>query len=80
MAVLARVAGVVVNINKPLGSSVKHGETLVVLESRELATLRANLQSAQQRLMLAEEEFEHQDMLLKQQVIPVHEHVTQKHN
>ena len=78
VAVLARVAGVVVSINKALGSSVKQGETLVVLESRELATLRANLQSAQQRLMLAEEEFEHQDMLLKQQVIPVHEHVTAK--
>jgi cobalt-zinc-cadmium efflux system membrane fusion protein len=78
VAVLARVAGVVVSINKPLGSSVKQGETLVVLESRELATLRANLYSAQQRLILAEEHFHHQDTLLKQNMIPEHEYVVAK--
>ena len=78
VAVLARVAGVVVSINKPLGSNVKQGETLAVLESRELATLRANLQSAQQRLILAKEHFHHQDTLLQQNMIPEHEYVVAK--
>lgn len=78
VAVLARVAGVVVSINKPLGSSVKQGEVLAVLESRELATLRANLQAAQQRLTLAEEHFHHQNTLLQQNMIAEHEYVSAK--
>ena len=78
VAVLARVAGVVVSINKPLGSSVKQGEVLAVLESRELATLRANLQNAQQRLTLAEEHFHHQNTLLQQNMIAEHEYVSAK--
>jgi cobalt-zinc-cadmium efflux system membrane fusion protein len=43
-----------------------------------LATLRANLYSAQQRLILAEEHFHHQDTLLKQNMIPEHEYVVAK--
>lgn len=78
VAVLARVAGVVVSINKPLGSSVTQGEVLAVLDSRELATLRASLYSAQQRLILAQEHFHHQDTLLQQNMIPEHEHVIAK--
>ncbi len=78
VAVLARVAGVVVSINKPLGSTVKQGDVLTVLESRELATLRASLYSAQQRLILAQEHFHHQDTLLQQNMIPEHEYVTAK--
>jgi cobalt-zinc-cadmium efflux system membrane fusion protein len=78
VAVLARVAGVVVSINKPLGSTVKQGDVLTVLESRELATLRASLYNAQQRLILAQEHFHHQDTLLQQNMIPEHEHVIAK--
>jgi cobalt-zinc-cadmium efflux system membrane fusion protein len=80
VAVLARVAGVVVSINKPLGSTVKQGDVLAVLESRELATLRASLYSAQQRLILAQEHFHHQDTLLQQNMIPEHEYVSRKPN
>lgn len=78
VAVLAQVAGVVVSINKPLGSTVKQGDVLTVLESRELATLRASLYSAQQRLILAQEHFHHQDTLLQQNMISEHEYVIAK--
>ncbi|MDO9178117.1 MAG: efflux RND transporter periplasmic adaptor subunit [Agitococcus sp.] len=78
VAVLARVAGVVLSINKPLGAAVKKGDVLAILESRELASLRASLYSAQQRLILAQEHFHHQDTLLQQNMIPEHEYVTAK--
>ncbi len=78
IAVLARVAGEVVSINKPLGAQVKQGEVLLVLESRELATLRANVQTAQQRLMLAQEHFHHQSTLFEQKMSSKHDYMGAK--
>ncbi|MCB1657945.1 MAG: efflux RND transporter periplasmic adaptor subunit [Pseudomonadales bacterium] len=78
VAILVRVAGEIVSINKPLGAQVKQGEVLLVLESRELATLRANVQTAQQRLMLAQEHFHHQSTLFEQKMSSEHDYMGAK--
>ncbi len=78
VAVLARVAGVVVSVNKPLGAIVKQGDVLAVLESRELATLRASLYSAQQRLVLAQSTYQREEKLWQQKISPEQDYLVAK--
>jgi len=48
-----RLGGIVTAVRKNLGDYVRPGETVAVIESRELADLRANLLTAQERERLA---------------------------
>lgn len=66
--VVPRMAGVVVSAPKSLGASIKKGEVLLTLESRELAELRSAYLTAQQRLELAEAAFQREAALWKQKV------------
>lgn len=52
--IVPRVAGIVRRVDKNLGDEVAAGEVMAVLESRELAEVKAAYLAAQQRLALAE--------------------------
>lgn len=66
--VVPRVEGVAVEVCKFLGDKVKKGETLAVLESRELADLKSQYLIALRRLDLAREIFEREERLWKEKV------------
>jgi cobalt-zinc-cadmium efflux system membrane fusion protein len=51
--VVARLTGIVRNVKKNLGDTVKKGDVLAVIESRELADARASFHAAQERFNLA---------------------------
>ena len=52
--VSAAIAGRVVALNRNLGEAVRRGETLAVIESREAASLKGEVQAARARLALAQ--------------------------
>ncbi len=66
--VTPRVSGVVTEVRKSLGDSVKAGEILAVLESRELADIKAEYLGAVARLELAQATFEREERLHEQRV------------
>lgn len=66
--IVPRVAGVVVAIPNGLGATVKQGETLLVLESRELATLKSAYLTAGERLELAQATYSREHGLWQQKI------------
>jgi cobalt-zinc-cadmium efflux system membrane fusion protein len=52
--VLPRIAGIVKSVHKNIGDSVKKGELMVVIDSRELADAKAAYLAARERLAVAE--------------------------
>lgn len=80
VAVVARTSGVVVTVNKPLGSTVRAGDVLVVIESRDLLTLRATQRTAQQQLYLAKSTLNREERLWKEKVSPEHDYLQAKAN
>lgn len=66
--VTPRVSGVVAEVRKSLGDPVRAGEVLAVLESRELADLKAQYLGTVARLELAQAEFEREKRLHEQRV------------
>ncbi len=66
--VVPRVPGVVRKVNKRLGDAVQDGETLAVLDSRELASAKAAYLAAIAREKLAESTFTREERLFKQKV------------
>ncbi len=66
--VVPRVEGVVVEVRKELGDTVKQGEVLAVLESRELAELKSQYLVALGRLDLARASFAREERLWKEKI------------
>lgn len=66
--VTPRVAGSVREVKKQLGDTVKKGDVLAVLESRELAEMQRDFSSAKERLELAESNFKRQEQLFEEKI------------
>ncbi|AUX26919.1 cytochrome C peroxidase [Sorangium cellulosum] len=76
--VTPRVPGAAREVKKQLGDTVKRGEVLAVLDSRELAELQREVLSAKERLALAEASFARQEALWKEQISAEKEYLTAK--
>ncbi|MFH1241563.1 MAG: efflux RND transporter periplasmic adaptor subunit [Pseudomonadota bacterium] len=66
--VVPRVPGVVRKVNKRLGDKVKAGEVMAVLESRELADVKAAYLASVERVSLAKASFEREEKLWKKKI------------
>jgi membrane fusion protein, heavy metal efflux system len=66
--VVPRVAGIAVSVNAAQGHVVKAGQELALLESRELAELKAAYLAAIERLELAKENFEREKALREKSI------------
>lgn len=68
--VSAAIAGRVVALNRNLGETVRRGETLAVIESREAASLKGEVEAAQARLTLAQSNYSREQRLFAERVSP----------
>lgn len=68
--VSAALAGRVVVLNRNLGEAVRRGETLAVIQSREAASLNAEVEAARARLGLAQSSFAREQRLYAERVSP----------
>ena len=66
--VTARVPGTVIEIRKTLGDTVKKGDVLAVIASRELADAKAEYLAARERSDLAQSRFDREDHLYQQKL------------
>jgi cobalt-zinc-cadmium efflux system membrane fusion protein len=66
--VSAAIGGRVVSLTRNLGQSVGKGQTLAIIESREAATLNAEIEASRARLGLAESNLRREQRLFDQQV------------
>lgn len=73
-----RVTGIVREARKTLGDTVTPGETIVVLDSRELADAKSAHLTAKERLALAQSNFEREERLFKSKISPEQEYLTAK--
>ncbi|EIZ77356.1 secretion protein HlyD [Novosphingobium sp. Rr 2-17] len=68
--VTAAIGGRVVSLAKNLGETVRAGEVLAVIESREAAQLRGDIQAARARLSLARSNLGREQRLFAERVSP----------
>ncbi|KQN92036.1 hemolysin D [Sphingomonas sp. Leaf67] len=68
--VSAAIGGRVVALNRNLGESVARGQTLAVIESREAAQIKGEVQAARARLTLANSNLAREQRLFAQKVTP----------
>ena len=68
--VSAAIGGRVVSLTRNLGQSVGRGQTLAVIESREAASLNAEIEAARARLGLAESNLRREQRLFNERVSP----------
>ncbi|MFN3387609.1 efflux RND transporter periplasmic adaptor subunit [Erythrobacter cryptus] len=68
--VSATIGGRVVSLTRNLGQSVGRGQTLAVIESREAASLNAEIEAARARLGLAESNLRREQRLFNERVSP----------
>lgn len=68
--VSAAIGGRVVSLTRNLGQSVGRGQTLAIIESREAATLNAEIEASRARLALAESNLRREQRLFDQKVSP----------
>lgn len=68
--VSAAIGGRVVSLTRNLGQSVGRGQTLAVIESREAASLNAEIEAARARLALAESNLAREQRLFNERVSP----------
>jgi membrane fusion protein, heavy metal efflux system len=66
--VTPRVAGSVREVTKQLGDSVKKGDVLAILDSRELAEMQRDFAATKERLELAESNFRRQEQLWNEKI------------
>jgi RND family efflux transporter, MFP subunit len=66
--VVPRVAGMAREVRKVLGDTVKAGEVLAVIDSRELADTKATYLAARERVALAQANFTREEALWKQKI------------
>ena len=68
--VSAAIGGRVVALNRTLGDAVARGQVVAVIESREAASLRAEVEAARARSALAQSNLRREDRLFKLRVSP----------
>lgn len=68
--VSAAVGGRVVALNRNLGQPVARGQVIAIIESREVASLKAEVEAARARLTLAESNLAREERLFKLRVSP----------
>lgn len=68
--VSAAISGRVVALSRNLGESVSHGQTIAVIESREAAQLKGEVEAARARLALANSNLVREQRLFSQRVSP----------
>ena len=68
--VSAAIGGRVVSLTRNLGQLVGRGQTLAIIESREAATLNAEIEAARARLALAESNLRREQRLFNERVSP----------
>ena len=68
--VSAAIGGRVVSLTRNLGQSVGRGQTLAIIESREAASLNAEIEAARARLALAESTLRREQRLFNERVSP----------
>lgn len=68
--VSAAISGRVVSLTRNLGQSIARGQTLAVIESREAASLNAEVEAARARLSLANSNLAREQRLFAQRVSP----------
>ena len=68
--VSAAIAGRVVALNRNLGERVSRGQTIAVIESREAAQLKGEVEAARARLALANSNLAREQRLFSQRVSP----------
>lgn len=73
-----RVPGVVREVHKTVGDTVSQGETLAVLDSRELARLKAEYLAALQRVDIAIANHDREQALWKQNITPQSQYLQTK--
>lgn len=66
--VVPKVSGVVSQVYKNLGDTVKHGDVIAVLDSREIAELKSAYIAAGKRVVLARANFKRKERLWKQKI------------
>jgi cobalt-zinc-cadmium efflux system membrane fusion protein len=68
--VSAAIGGRVVSLTRNLGQSIGRGQTLAIIESREAASLNAEIEAARARLALAESNLSREQRLFDERVSP----------
>lgn len=66
--IVPRVPGTVIGVNKRLGDSVKKGDVLAVLDSRDLADAKADYLAAIERLALEEANYSQEERIYKKNI------------
>ncbi len=76
--VVPRVAGIAVSIKASQGDTVKAGQVLAILESRELAELKAEYLAARERIQLAKDDFERVKSLREKKITSEKSYLTSR--
>jgi len=76
--IVPRVSGIAHHVFKKLGDSVRAGEVLAVLESRELSEFKSAYLVARERSILAEAAFEREEKLWQQEISSEREYLETK--
>ncbi|WP_437723524.1 efflux RND transporter periplasmic adaptor subunit [Sorangium sp. So ce861] len=76
--VTPRVSGTAREVRKQLGDTVKKGDVLAILDSREFAELQRELLTAKERLELAEANFNREEALWKEKIAAEKEYLASK--
>jgi cobalt-zinc-cadmium efflux system membrane fusion protein len=77
--VVPRLSGVVSEVRKNLGDRVKKGETLLVLDSRELAAVKTEYIESVHRLEFAQANFVREEELWKKKISPEQDYLASRH-
>jgi cobalt-zinc-cadmium efflux system membrane fusion protein len=78
--VVPRVPGVAREVRKNLGDTVRRGEIMAVLESRELADSTGELLSAREHLILAQSNFTREERLWLKKISPEQDYIQAKNS
>ena len=76
--VVPRLLGVVREVKKNLGDTVRRGEVMAIIESRELADVRASFHAALERVELAEANYNREERLWKKKITAEQEYLDAK--
>ncbi len=73
-----RISGVVDSVYKKLGDSVKKGDVLAIIHSRELTDIKSEYLSAIERIANSKINFEREESLWKKKIIPERQYLESK--
>ncbi|MDN3512035.1 MAG: efflux RND transporter periplasmic adaptor subunit [Candidatus Jettenia sp.] len=78
--VVPRVSGVVVEVYKNLGDTVKYGEVIAILDSHEVAEIKSEYRASVKRLELTQATFQRKERLWKQKISSEKEYLESRQN